>query len=209
MDKRTERRHSPRYFVPAHTHVPASLCVDGEHYLGKIVNLSERGFLLVTERSMPATGRADWEVQYCGHTFRGSGRLDRRDETHIGIEPENALELKPLIKLINVSGRPLGAIQRHDSQAVVKGFLDFETARHLLRQVRAGDSEIDLSGCADLDSAGLGVLLIAQKEGVRLRGCQGKVQQIVSIVGMCRQCPPDPDCPGQKANHSFRAAAAA
>lgn len=197
MDKRIERRHHPRYFIPSHTHIPVNIRMGGENYLGKIIDLSERGFLVATERCGPVAGEADWEIQYCGQTFRGHAMLDQRDATRTCVAPDSAFDLRPLIKLINPAGRSLGAMERREGTAVIKGFLDFETARRLLRQIRTGDNEIDLSGCEDLDSSGLGALLIAQKEGVRLKGCQGKVQQIASIVGMCQHCPPDPDCPGQ------------
>lgn len=200
MDKRIERRRSPRYHIPSHTHIPASIRIGGESYLGKVINLSEQGFLMATERSAPRREEADWEIQYCGHAFRGHGSLDLRDATRACIAPDTSADLKPLIQLIGAAGRPLGTVARKENTAVIRGLLDFETARRLLRQIRAGDNEIDLSGCDDMNSSGLGVLLIAQKEGVRLKGCHGKVQRIAHIVGICRDCPPDSGCACRRAN---------
>lgn len=194
METRTERRRHPRYLIPAHIHVAAGIRADGNAYQGKVLNLSAAGFLAATRAGTPPAGPAEWEIGYGGHTFRGRGRLAHRGDGRFCVEPDDAADLKPLIDLVAVSHRPLGAVEGRDNQAAVTGFLDFETARQLQEQIGAGRREIDLSGCQDLNASGLAVLLLAIQAGVRLSGCHGKVLQIFSVAGVCRRCRPGADC---------------
>lgn len=92
--------------------------------------------------------------------------------------------------------RPAGTVERTDGTAAIRGFLDFETAFRLLHHIRSGSREIDLSDCQEMDSSGVGVLLIAQQQAVKLKGCQGKVRQMASVAGVCQGCPPDNGCTG-------------
>ncbi|HZX31833.1 MAG TPA: STAS domain-containing protein [Rhodocyclaceae bacterium] len=94
-----------------------------------------------------------------------------------------------------VDHRRPGTVERTDDATAIKGFLDFETAFLVLQQIRSGSKKIDLSGCQEMDSAGVGVLLIAQRQAVKLKGCQGKVRLMANIAGVCRGCPPDTGCP--------------
>lgn len=196
MSNRIERRRHVRYYFPLSIHVPASLRVAGDEYLGKIINLSNGGFLMATERLAPEACRVQWDIQFHGCDFQGAGRSDLRHDGQVAVTLDDSSSLSPLLEKLS-SGHNLGAIERRSGTARVKGYLGFNAARNLLHQIRAGNTEIDLSECDDVDSADLGVLLIAHREQVRLRGCHGKVLQIVSMVGMCNGCFVDRACPGQ------------
>jgi anti-anti-sigma regulatory factor len=93
-----------------------------------------------------------------------------------------------------VDQRRPGTVERTDGTTAIKGILDFETAFLLLEHIRSGSEKIDLTGCQEMDSAGVGVLLVAQRQAVRLKGCQGKVRRMANISGVCLGCPPDNGC---------------
>lgn len=201
MSNRIERRRHVRYYFPLSLHVPASIRIAGDEYLGKVINLSNGGFLMAAERLAPGASLVDWDIQFHGCDIHGSGRLDLRHDGQVAITLDASSSLAPLLEKVG-SAYDVGAVARRSGTAKVKGYLGFNAARNLLHQIRAGNSEIDLSECDDVDSAGLGVLLIAHRERIRLHGCHGKVMQIVSMVGMCDSCFPDPACPGQAARRA-------
>lgn len=163
---------------------------------GRICDVSDHGIGLRSTQFVPlkpgtavtlATSLADRVVTIHGRVAYARFGRD------LGIEVEDGAARAELGRLAgSVDTVTVGGIDGGRTQ--VSGKLTMAARHPIGWALRSGVSRLDLSRAKDIDSSGLGLLLMLnERDGVRVEKCAPQVCRLVDLARLGRICAPD--CP--------------
>lgn len=204
-----DKRQHPRFRPTQETE--AGIEAGGQQYVGLLLDVSLGGFLLRLEdepRGLSSGDTACGEIWLDGHMFQGQGRITHRHTRNHGVAVGFAfdrsqagyrMDLEPVLQRL-MENRKAGAIQidapppqaaTHPAGVVARiiGHLSPKLARDIFHPLNSGSlREVDLSQCLSIDSGGIGLMMIAQDKGGRLRNCSPHIRPLMETAYVCRRC---------------------
>lgn len=196
-----ERRIHPRYRVKKH--VAAGIEVGNRALFGRLLDMSAGGFrLLVPEQVNPslkgtlAVGEIVVEPKCIVVPGKIAHISPHGGSTAVGFawDPtaiEMNLELNLLLKDM-ASARDAGAVKLTNRKPLgthmqVLGHLGMALFRDFFSGIRKkGVTEVDMTNCRSIDSAGVGLLVLGIEAGVKVVNCTKPVRDILAMSGVCK-----------------------
>ncbi|HET7776109.1 MAG TPA: PilZ domain-containing protein [Azospira sp.] len=218
-----DKRITPRFKLDASLADSASvaLTLADSCRNGVLLDISGGGFQVrITDiPKPPAPGTAvAWSIRQGELEAAGQGRVTRVDtrldhSASIGIaldirlSPDRGASFAALARQL-ANQEQAGAVRARtgsDGKAVVEilGKLNPRLNRDFTNLLRDHPQRVDLSKCLQIDSGGLGLLLLGMERGVQVEGCQGLVKELVETAGICKRCHNQQHCWGH-AQHNMR-----
>jgi len=204
VDKRT----TPRFKLDATQADSAQVLLtlpQGE-VQGLLLDISSGGFQFrINHIPQPPKGGTpvSWTLSHDGHQASGQGRITRVDtrldhSATVGVaidslrSPDRGASFASLARRL-ASHEESGAVKAHtraDGKSVVEvlGKLNPRLNRDFTNLLRARPSLVDLSRCQQIDSGGLGLLLLGMERGLQVQGCKGMVKELADTAGICKRC---------------------
>lgn len=220
-----DKRITPRFKLDASLADSASvaLTLADSSRNGALLDISSGGFQVrITDiPKPPAPGTAvAWSIRQGELEAAGQGRVTRVDtrldhSASIGIaldirlSPDRGASFAALAQQLAKQDQA-GAVRAHtgsDGKAVVEvlGKLNPRLNRDFTNLLHNRPQRVDLSKCLQIDSGGLGLLLLGMDRGVQVEGCQGLVKELVETAGICQRCTSQERCWGSARRTLLRA----
>lgn len=184
-----EQRKNPRYSVSSAVRVAVE--TDVQRYSGTLHNVSVCGMSIRAERHLsvgsvrPAKGDpVQGEIMFQNGLRKLSGSLVRVDSGCVSMQFSAKLSENELSCL---TGGRAGAVRWKDGEAHVEGVLSFELRRDMLSSA-SKKMPINLSQVSRIDSAGIGLVLLAQERGSAVGRCSQKIHSIMQVARVCMAC---------------------
>lgn len=184
-----EQRKSPRYIVSRP--VPVAVETDEQRYTGTLHNISSCGMSIRTERHLSvgphlAAGgdAANGEIMLQNGLRKITGSFARVDANCVSMRFSSGLSAEDLSCLTEACS---GTVLWKDGEAHVEGVLGFELRRDILSSA-GRKMAINLSRVCRIDSAGIGLLLLAQERGSRIEHCSSEIRSLMHAVRLCAGC---------------------
>jgi len=222
-----DKRHTPRFKLDTSRDDAADvvLILPRGEQRGALLDISSGGFQVRIAHlpQPPAGGTAvTWQVRHGDLQAGGSGRFTRVDTrldhsatlgiaVDLRLSPDRDASFAALSRQL-AGGEESGAVRGYTDKggrAVVEilGKLNPRLNRDFTNLLRNRPQRVDLSKCQQIDSGGLGLLLLGMERGVQVEGCRGLVKELVETAGICQRCASQERCWDGRRSQPLRSSA--
>ncbi|MBS1139162.1 MAG: hypothetical protein H6R13_615 [Proteobacteria bacterium] len=185
----SDQRKHQRYILPLQ--VNAAIETDHWRYVGAIANISRSGMAirvswhLSTRRERAAKG-AQAFGEYAGLTGvnKMPGAIARADVDKVTMQFDSPVSPSDISQIL---GDKASTVAWRKEVAYVEGSLGFDLRGDFIAAMTKR-MRLDMSRVSSIDSAGVGLALLALDRGATLGPCSPAIQPMLGITQVCARC---------------------
>jgi hypothetical protein len=185
----SDQRKHQRYILPLQ--VSAAIETDHWRYVGTIANISRSGMAirvswrLSTRREGAAKGaQAIGEYAVLHGVSKMPGSIVRSDAGKVTMQFDSPV---PPSDISQILGDTASTVAWRKQVAYVEGNLGFDLRGDFIAAM-AKRMRLDMSRVKSIDSAGVGLALLALERGATLGPCSPAIQPMLGITQVCARC---------------------
>lgn len=185
----SEQRRYQRYILPS----PVNAAIETDHwrYVGAIANISQSGMAIrvgwrmSTRREHVSRGTDAFGEYFAqGEINKMPGSIVRVSADKVTMQFGLSVGSKHLSQLV---GEVASTVAWRQGVAYVEGRLGFDLRSDLIAAM-GKRMRLDLSRVRSIDSAGVGLALLALERGATLGPCNPAIQPMLGVTQVCAQC---------------------